>query len=130
VTTFSVPETYSVTLSDEELKNLSFDTIKLSPASTSSVSVGYTNIPNGGFSYTTTTATSSVCMPTISNISISSIGGLWGGAEWVDSFPAWGRIDQMCKEYPGLKIAFENFKTVYNLVKDDYDAPADKKIRP
>ena len=47
--------------------------------------------------------------------------------EWVDSFPMWTRIQDMCEQYPGLKIAFENFKTVYQLVKDDYDTPKDEK---
>lgn len=74
--------------------------------------------------------TSSAAYCTTPTVSISNMNGIWGGAEWVNSFPAWGRIDAMCKEYPGLQIAFDNFKTVYNLVKDDYDAPVDKKIRP
>jgi hypothetical protein len=47
--------------------------------------------------------------------------------EWVDSFPEWDRIQQMCNEYPGLKIAFEKFKTTYKLVKDDYDTPKDNR---
>jgi hypothetical protein len=47
--------------------------------------------------------------------------------EWVDTFPAWSRVEDMCKQYPGLKVAFENFKTVYQLVKDDYDNPKDEK---
>lgn len=50
--------------------------------------------------------------------------------EWENSFPEWNRIQKMCEEYPGLKIAFEKFKTTYLLVKDDYDAPPNKKIRP
>jgi len=36
----------------------------------------------------------------------------------------------MCDEYPGLKIAFEKFKTTYKLVKDDYDTPKDKRKTP
>jgi hypothetical protein len=52
----------------------------------------------------------------------------WGDAqEWVDSFPDWNRVQDMCKKYPGLEIALRNFKTVYTLVKDDYDNPKDKK---
>lgn len=50
--------------------------------------------------------------------------------EWQDSFPAWDRVQKMCDMYPGLKIAFENFKTTYNLVKDDYDTPPEKRIKP
>jgi hypothetical protein len=47
--------------------------------------------------------------------------------EWVDSFPAWSRVEDMCKKYPGLEIALRNFQTVYQLVKDDYDNPTPKK---
>ena len=47
--------------------------------------------------------------------------------EWVDSFPTWNRVQAMCKKYPGLEIAFRNFQTVYQLVKDDYDNPTPKK---
>lgn len=43
--------------------------------------------------------------------------------EWVDSFPEWSRVQDMCKQYPGLEIALRNFRTVYTLVKDDYDNP-------
>ncbi len=47
--------------------------------------------------------------------------------EWVDCFPDWDRVEDMCKKYPGLEIAFRNFQTVYQLVKDDYDNPTPKK---
>lgn len=51
----------------------------------------------------------------------------WGDAqEWIDSFPDWQRVQDMCKKYPGLEIALRNFQTVYTLVKDDYDNPKDK----
>ena len=43
--------------------------------------------------------------------------------EWIDAFPDWSRVQDMCKQYPGLKIALRNFQTVYTLVKDDYDNP-------
>lgn len=51
----------------------------------------------------------------------------WGDAEeWVDAFPDWQRIQDMCQKYPGLEIALRNFRTVYTLVKDDYDNPKDE----
>ena len=51
----------------------------------------------------------------------------WGEAvEFVDSFPDWQRVQDMCKKYPGLEIALRNFRTVYTLVKDDYDNPKDE----
>jgi len=50
--------------------------------------------------------------------------------EWVNCLPDFDRVEKMCKEYPGLAIAFEKFKTVYKLVKDDYDTPKNKRPRP
>lgn len=47
--------------------------------------------------------------------------------EWVGTFPDWDRVEDMCKKYPALEIALRNFKTVYQLVKDDYDNPTPKK---
>lgn len=42
--------------------------------------------------------------------------------EWENSFPDWFVVKAMIKEYPALEKAFENFKTVYEIVKDDYDS--------
>ena len=36
-------------------------------------------------------------------------------------------INMHIKKYPALEIALRNFKTVYQLVKDDYDNPTPKK---
>ncbi len=47
--------------------------------------------------------------------------------EWINAFPDWGRVQDMCEKYPGLKIAFDNFKVFYEMVKDDYDNPTPKK---
>jgi len=50
--------------------------------------------------------------------------------EFVDAFPDYDRIQKMCKEYPGLKIAYEKFVTTYKLVKDHYDTPEDQRPKP
>lgn len=42
------------------------------------------------------------------------------GEEWRTHFPDFSEISAMCKEYPALEKAFENFKTLYEIVKDDY----------
>ena len=52
------------------------------------------------------------------------------GDDWVHKFPEFDRIQRMCKEYPGLKIAYEKFKTTYHLVKDHYDTPEDQRPKP
>ena len=62
---------------------------------------------------------------TIGDINASTFS--WKNQEFVDCMPDINRIETMCKEYPGLAIAFDKFKTTYNLVKDDYDHPKDKK---
>ena len=54
----------------------------------------------------------------------------WKNEEFVDSLPDFDRIQKMCEQYPGLKIAYEKFKTTYFLVKDDYDTPEDKRPKP
>jgi hypothetical protein len=68
---------------------------------------------------------------TIGDITIPDINNefsiTWGTEEWVDGFPEWEKIQLMCNEYPGLKIAFEKFKTTYKLVRDDYDTPKDQR---
>jgi hypothetical protein len=50
--------------------------------------------------------------------------------EWVNTLPDFNRIEKMCEEYPGLKIAYEKFKTTYKLVADHYDTPKDKRPKP
>jgi hypothetical protein len=50
--------------------------------------------------------------------------------EFVDTLPDINRIKKMCEQYPGLKIAYEKFKTTYYLIKDDYDTPEDQRSRP
>jgi hypothetical protein len=62
---------------------------------------------------------------TIGNVNASTFS--WKNQEFVDCMPDINRIEKMCKEYPGLAIAFDKFKTTYNIVKDDYDNPKNKK---
>ena len=57
----------------------------------------------------------------------SSFSTNYGLEEWRNCFPNRSRIQDMCDQYPGLKIAFEKFKTTYYLVKDDYDTPKTDK---
>jgi hypothetical protein len=50
--------------------------------------------------------------------------------EFVDAFPDYDRVQQMCDTYPGLKLAYEKFVTTYKLVKDHYDTPEDQRPKP
>ena len=62
------------------------------------------------FTMDTSTATSTVSVPG------ATVGGITGGAYTFDV----DEINEMCKEYPALKIVWQNFKTMYDLVKQDY----------
>ncbi len=41
--------------------------------------------------------------------------------EFDGRFPDYEKVLDMCKEYPGLEIAYKKFKEVYKMVKEDYD---------
>lgn len=101
--TYTEPSNYSYTYD-----STSMSTITLSP-SISTYSIG-------------------AASPTISTVSIDTSQFAWNmPVEWVGAFPEWTRVEDMCKKYPALEIALRNFKTVYQLVKDDYDNPTPKK---
>ena len=96
---------------------------------TSSTGIYYTGSGGGSGNITISTISNG---GTISSGSSFTIGAgsnfTWRTPEeFVDAFPDWERIVKMCEEYPGLKIAFEKFKTTYYLVKDHYDTPEDQR---
>ena len=111
ITTF-FPDTITLTSN-------AYDTMIGSGNITISNPIGYT-ITGSGSAGTTMGGTY-----TIGNLNASTFS--WKNEEFVDCMPDINRIENMCKEYPGLAIAFEKFKTTYNIVKDDYDNPKDKK---
>jgi hypothetical protein len=95
-----------------------------STMSTITLSPPITSISNGaGGTYTSINGIS-----TINTVSIDTSSFTFNlPKEWIDCFPDWHRVEDMCKKYPGLEIALRNFQTVYQLVKDDYDNPTPKK---
>jgi hypothetical protein len=128
LTTLSSGDTITFTDNSYASNTIDLSTITLS---TSGLAY-YTNpcIP----CYPNTISTGSVCFTngsTINTISGIDMSSIWsGGDEWINKFPDWSRVEEMCKQYPGLAIAFEKFKTVYKLVKDDYDTPKDQRAKP
>ena len=44
---------------------------------------------------------------------------------WQDTLPDVDTVNKMCKEYPALAKAYENFQTVYKLVEQDYKGKKD-----
>jgi len=50
-----------------------------------------------------------------------SIDGItFDGVMFEDHMPDPGRIKNMCEKYPALSKAYENFKTIYKMVEQDY----------
>ena len=134
MTTSSAQDTYSITLDNNQ------DTISFPAWDNMSSSGDTITITNGGSSYsigggiygagaTVSGITNIGTIGTISSINTSTF-TFNSSEEWVNCFPDFDRVEKMCKEYPGLDIAFEKFKTVYKLVKDHYDTPEDKRPKP
>ena len=54
----------------------------------------------------------------LNTINISSLGT--AGQLFKDHMPDPAELEKMCEEYPGLDKAYENFKTFYKLVEQDW----------
>ena len=124
-------DTYTIDVNNMNMSTFNFtnnDTITLSGSVYSPCTVSYPS------SYSTLTTTQISGLTTAQLGSITSIDTsaftISFPEEWVNSFPDFKRIEKMCEEYPGLKIAYEKFKTVYKLVADHYDTPKDKRPKP
>lgn len=154
MTTSSAQPNCSITSSDIQVIDLSdtitLDSLTIGATGSNSSSYYYSNtgsstitLTGGGAGGTTFTTLNSGAGSTIT---FTGAGGASGGfiaqdistidpsaftwknpEEFVDCFPNFNRIQQMCETYPGLKIAYEKFVTTYRLVKDDYDNPNTKK---
>ena len=66
--------------------------------------------------YTISTANTNYTLDSYNSINITGLGGV----EWVDTLPDIDKVKEMCNEYPGLEKAFENFRTVYKMVEQDW----------
>jgi hypothetical protein len=111
----------------------------ISAASGGLDTVTISNMTSNNYYYTTGSGIGGISAGTITISNGGSSGSSFtiGGAgvnynwkkpeEFVDSFPDYERIQKMCKEYPGLQIAYEKFVTTYKLVKDHYDTPEDQR---
>ena len=126
MTTSSAQPNYSITSSD---------TITIGNVTASSTGVYYTGTGLTG-SNGTITISNGGASTTASSFTISGSGAGAGGYEWrdqtefVDCLPDFYKIQKMCEQYPGLKIAYEKFVTTYKLVKDHYDTPEDQRPLP
>jgi len=142
----SAPEVYSTILNDgavsgsvgfiaQEINSVLSDTITMYDTSNITgnitISTGGSNSSNYYYhtgSTMTISSTGSVGIGTISGLSAATF--QWKNREFIDTFPDYDRVQKMCEQYPGLKIAYEKFVTTYKLVKDDYDTPEDQRPKP
>ena len=102
---------------------ITLDTSTWNMSSGSGTSYYYTGGGVTGSSGTITISGAGASSYTIGNINTSTFE--WKTEEFVDCLPDLDRIQKMCDQYPGLKIAYDKFVTTYKLVKDDYDSPKD-----
>lgn len=119
----SQEQTYTVTLDDtsQSTSDLTVNTFSWSaeniPALTTSDIITLSGSPYG---------TGSVTYGNIETIDLSKIDSFssftnFYKEEFDGRWPDYDRVQEMCKEYPGLEIAYKKFKEVYKLVKEDYD---------
>ncbi len=142
MTTSSQQQSYSITSNDvgviaQDISAVSDDIISIDLSSIGTDTITLTGSYDTSYGYgtiTTSTGMSNTAIGSASSITLNDISATsftWKSPEeWVDCFPDYDRIQKMCDTYPGLKIAFEKFKTTYKLVKDDYDTPKDKRKTP
>jgi hypothetical protein len=45
--------------------------------------------------------------------------------EFEDQMPSVAKIEDMCNDYPALEKAYENFKTIYKMVHQDWQGKQD-----
>lgn len=115
----SQEQTYTVTLDNNESNNditVTWDSSSI-PALTTSDIITLTGSPYSSGSYT---------IGNIETIDLSQIESFstftnFYKDEFDGRFPDYDRVIDMCKEYPGLEIAYRKFKEVYKMVKEDYD---------
>ena len=47
--------------------------------------------------------------------------------EFEDHMPSVAKVEDMCRDYPALEKAYENFKTIYKMVHQDWQGRQDDK---
>ena len=78
----------------------------------------------------------------ISNITSSSISTItlddthwadsitWEQVEFEDSMPSVAKVEDMCKDYPALAKAYENFRSIYAMVHQDWKGKQNDDAAP
>lgn len=129
--TSSAQQTYSITLDDPITVSSGFIAQDISSIDSSMV----TFTGAAGSSVDTITITGGGSGYTVGNVALGSIDinpsiFTWKNEEFVDCFPDFDKVNEMCNQYPALDIALKKFKEVYKMVEDDYNAQKGGKYTP
>lgn len=96
-------------------------TIDISSLTTSSDSVYVSTTDMSTMSTITLTGTDSLSEYTVDVSQDFDFDGITIVAtDFVDTMPDLEKVQKMCMHYPSLAKAFENFKTIYKMVEQDY----------
>ena len=109
------------------------DTITIDMSNMSSGTDTYTLSGDSSIVFTDTTSSITLSDYVVDTIDLSNITTIDSDIDWnnmgtikidrtmfEDCMPDADRINDMCKEYPALAKAYENFKTIYKMVDQDY----------
>ena len=73
---------------------------------------------------------SSITTSTIDTITLDDThwadGITWEQIEFEDKMPSVAKVEDMCNNYPALEKAYENFKTIYAMVHQDWQGRQDE----
>ena len=99
----------------------------------SSPSSDYTITYGGDSDYMTDTGTeytfnTDSMMNDDGTITLNGVTGFGDMSYVEDSWPMEHTVQDMIKEYPALRIQYEKFIEIYNLVKDDYRSGQKKNV--
>ena len=96
--TMSTASDYTVTITGSSANNIDYTTVQLDDY-----------VTDTGSEYTFN-------LPDFENSNINVISPV----EFEDRMPDLAKVTKMCKQYPALHTAFQNFKTIYKMVHQDY----------
>lgn len=54
----------------------------------------------------------------------------WEQVEFEDSMPSVAKVEDMCKDYPALAKAYENFRSIYAMVHQDWKGKQNDDAAP
>ena len=109
------------------------DTFTIDISNMSSGTDTYTLSGDSSIVFTDTTSSITLTDYVVDTVDLTNITTVSGDFDWdnmgtikidrtifEDCMPDADRINDMCKEYPALAKAYENFKTIYKMVDQDY----------